>query len=217
MPADSEQVTVLRVLARTHQDSVRAAVRDSARLRSLLREYFPAALVALPNLATRTAATVLTAAPTPEAAAALSEQQLRRLLTSVRRGVPRTEPARMRAAFATGPVLRQPPAVENALSTATLAVLRTLAGTLDTIGELETALDAHFEQHPDAEIVRSQPGLGLILGARVLSEFGDDPTRFPDAASRRAYAGAAPITRASGRSPVVLMRRAGKALRNEAW
>jgi transposase len=52
------------------------------------------------------------------------------------------------------------------------------------------------------------PGLGLILGARVLSEFGDDPTRFIDAASRRAYAGAAPITRASGRSRVVLLRRA---------
>jgi len=52
------------------------------------------------------------------------------------------------------------------------------------------------------------PGLGLILGARVLGEFGDDPTRFADAVSRRAYAGAAPITRASGRSRVVLMRRA---------
>lgn len=56
--------------------------------------------------------------------------------------------------------------------------------------------------------MRSLPGLGLILGARVLGEFGDDPTRFGDAASRRAYAGAAPITRASGRSRVVMMRRA---------
>lgn len=86
------------------------------------------------------------------------------------------------------------------MATATLAVVRTLSATLDAIAELETALDAHFEQHPDAEIVRSLPGLGLILGARVLSEFGDDPTRFTDAASRPAYAGAAPITRASGRS-----------------
>lgn len=208
MPADSEQVTALGVLARAHQDAVRAGVRDAARLRCLLREFFPAALVALPNLNTRTAVTVLAAAPTPGAAAALSEDQLRQLLAGIRRGVPRTLPARMRTAFTAGQVLRQPPVVEAAMATAAQAVVRTLSATLDAIAELETALDAHFEQHPDAEIVRSLPGLGLILGARVLSEFGDDPTRFTDAASRRAYAGAAPITRASGRSRVVLMRRA---------
>lgn len=84
MPADSEQVTALGVLARAHQDSVRAAVSDAARLRLLLREYFPAALAALGNLATRTAVTVLSAAPTPDAAAALSQDQLRRLLSSTR-------------------------------------------------------------------------------------------------------------------------------------
>ncbi|MGH3801842.1 MAG: transposase [Pseudonocardiaceae bacterium] len=53
------------------------------------------------------------------------------------------------------------------------------------------------------------PGLGLILGVRVLGEFGDDPTRFSDAASRRAYAGSAPITRVSGKLTLVLLRRAG--------
>jgi transposase len=52
------------------------------------------------------------------------------------------------------------------------------------------------------------PGLGLILGAHILAEFGDDPTRFPEAASRRAYAGTAPITRASGKLKLVLLRRA---------
>ena len=31
------------------------------------------------------------------------------------------------------------------------------------------------------EIYRNQPGLGAILGARVLAEFGDDPTRYTDA------------------------------------
>jgi|SRR5437764_3639529 transposase len=136
--------------------------------------------------------------------AALSEDQLRQLLAGIRRGVPRSLPARMRDAFTAGQTLRQPPVVEAAMATAAQAVLRTL----DAIAELETVLDAHFEQHPDAEIVRSLPGLGITLGAGVLAEFGDDPNRFVDAASRRAYAGAAPITRASGRSRVVLMRRA---------
>ena len=73
-----------------------------------------------------------------------------------------------------------------------------------------TALEAEqasgFEQHPDAEIIRSLPGLGTILGGRVLGEFGDDPDRYADSKSRKNYAGAAPITRASGRSRAVLAR-----------
>ena len=36
----------------------------------------------------------------------------------------------------------------------------------------------HFETHPDADIYRSLPGLGVVLGARVLGEFGDDPNRY---------------------------------------
>jgi len=46
----------------------------------------------------------------------------------------------------------------------------------------------------------------MILGARVLAEFGDDPNRFADAKSRKNYAGTSPITKASGKSHVVLAR-----------
>ncbi|MGW5151736.1 transposase [Rhodococcus koreensis] len=44
---------------------------------------------------------------------------------------------------------------------------------------------------------RSVPGLGPILAARVLAEVGDDPARFATANGLRAFAGTAPITRAS--------------------
>jgi len=81
-----------------------------------------------------------------------------------------------------------------------------IAPLVQQIAELEARLGEHFDRHPDAEILRSLPGLGLVLGARVLGEFGDDPTRFADARGRKAYAGTAPITRASGRSRVVLAR-----------
>jgi hypothetical protein len=64
----------------------------------------------------------------------------------------------------------------------------------------------HFGQHRDAEIISSQPGLGPVLGARVLAEFGDDPDRYTDAKSRKSYAGASPITRASGKKEVVVAR-----------
>ena len=54
--------------------------------------------------------------------------------------------------------------------------------------------------------MRSQPGLGPVLAARVLAEFGDDPHRYADARARRNYAATSPITRASGTRRVVLAR-----------
>jgi transposase len=67
-------------------------------------------------------------------------------------------------------------------------------------------VQAYFGQHPDAEIILSQPGLGPILGARVLGEFGDDPMRYADAKSRKNYAATSPITRASGKKKTVMAR-----------
>ena len=67
-------------------------------------------------------------------------------------------------------------------------------------------MEQGFGQHPDAEIYRSQPGLGMILGARVLAEFGDDPDRYADAKARKNYSGMSPITKASGTRRVVLAR-----------
>ena len=193
------------MLARAHQDMVWARQQDTNRLRSLLREFFPAALTAFADLTTKTALTVLAAAPTPAAAAALTRANLIALLHAAGRGTRPADAARLVEVFAQ-PQLHQPPAVEDAMGEAVRAIVRTVAATSESIKDLEKALNASFEQHPDAEILDSLPGLGLVLGARVLSEFGDDPNRFTHAASRRAYAGTAPITRASGRHRAVLAR-----------
>ena len=69
---------------------------------------------------------------------------------------------------------------------------------------LQGQVEDHFGQHPDAEIYRSQPGMGAILGARVLGEFGDDPHRYADGKARRNYAATSPITRASGKKKAVM-------------
>ena len=74
------------------------------------------------------------------------------------------------------------------------------------ISALAQALEADFEQHPDAVVVRSLPGLGIILGARVLGEFGDDPNRYTSAKCRKNYAGTSPQTVASGKKRAVLAR-----------
>ena len=76
------------------------------------------------------------------------------------------------------------------------------------VAALEQQLASQFNAHPDAAIVRSQPGLGVVLGARVLGEFGDDPERYQTAKGRKAFAGTAPVTRSSGLHTVVVARAA---------
>lgn len=82
-----------------------------------------------------------------------------------------------------------------------LALLHQLDATCQAAEELAQAVEELFPRHPDAEILLSIPSLGIQLAARVLAEVGDDHNRFADADARglKAYAGGAPVTRASGK------------------
>ncbi len=96
--------------------------------------------------------------------------------------------------------------VAEAMGASVRALVGVIAELVAQTTGLEAELSNRFEQHPDAKVIRSLPGLGMVLGARVLGEFGDDPNRFADAKSRKNYAGTSPITRASGKHHVVLAR-----------
>jgi transposase len=103
--------------------------------------------------------------------------------------------------------MRQLPLVEQAMGRQALALLRQLDAACAAADDLEQATVESFNQHPDAGIITSFPGLGPLTGARVPAETGDDRSRFQDAKGLKAYAGAAPITRASGKTTAVLHRR----------
>lgn len=211
LPADTELAQAIRVLARAQQDAVWSRQQIGNQVRSLLKEFYPAALAAfatLPEggLVRRDARTVLAAAPTPAQAAKLTRTQLRSLLTQAgRRRYLDRDIEKLREIFR-GDYLRQPPQVEAAMGIQLGALLRQLDAACTAVDELAEAAIAHFERHPDAAIVTSFPGLGKLAGARVLAEIGDDRTRFADARGLKAYAGSAPITRASGKKTVVLHR-----------
>jgi transposase len=205
LPADSPTARAIEVLARAHQDLIWSRQHEVNRLRSLLAGYYPAALAAFGDLTTRTAMTVLTAAPTPAHAARLTTGDLLDLLAAAGRGRRRSEAQRLAAVFA-APQMRQPTEVEQAMGAAATAITGAITAMNTGIAALQQQIDHSFEQHPDAAIYHSMPALGSVLSARVLGEFGDDRTRWPDPASRRAYAGSAPITRASGKRRLVLAR-----------
>src|SRR3954466_5929896 len=171
----------------------------------MLREFFPAALLAFDDLAAPDVLELLGRAPDPVSAARLSTGQITAALTRAhRRDVP-AKAATIQAALRAGR-LAQRPALAGAYA-ATVRAEAAILTTLNTeIATLQGQVEAHFGQHPDAEIYLSQPGLGVVLGARVLAEFGDDTTRYADARARKNYAGTSPITRASGKKKTVLAR-----------
>ncbi|MDT0484504.1 IS110 family RNA-guided transposase [Streptomyces doebereineriae] len=207
LPADTDLARAIAVLARAQQDATWNRQQLANQLRSLLREYYPAALNAFTawqnGLCRPEARELLKLAPTSTQAARLTRAQLRSALKRAgrTRGI-EAEADRLREVFR-GDYAHQPTRVEEALGKQMLALIRQLDAACVATDELAKAVEEEFAQHPDAEIICSFPGLGVQLGARVLAEVGDDRRRFTDARGLKAYAGSAPVTRSSGKKHYV--------------
>jgi len=206
---DSALAEGIKVVARTHQTMIWDRQRHVLRLRSTLREYFPAALDAFEGVIGDLTGTdvleLLERAPDPDTAARLSRSQIAAALRRARRHHVDAKTEQIQTVLR-AEALRQP-AVLAAAYAATVRALAAVIGVLNTqITVLQGQVEAHFGRHPAVEIYRSQPGLGEVLGARVLGEFGDAPHRYLDARARKNYAGTSPITRASGKKKIVLAR-----------
>jgi transposase len=202
---DSAQAEAVKVLTRAHKALIWERTRHVLRLRHALREFFPAALVAFDDLTAADALDLLSAAPDPASAAALSHERIDAALKRARRRG-RAAKAEAIAAALRAEHLGQPAVVTAAYAATVRAQVAILTVLNTEIKTMEEQVEAHFGQHPDAEIYLSQPGLGVVLGARVLAEFGDDKDRYADARARKNYAGTSPITRQSGKRKFVLAR-----------
>jgi len=203
---DTPGAEAIKVLARGHQNLIWARNRHTNQLRNALREYYPAALEAFSDLADRDTLAVLDRAPTPTQGARLSINQIRSALQrggrqrNLERRAAEIQPALRNKQLAAATPIAQ------AFAATTTAAVGIIAELNRQIADLEKVLADHFEQHPDADIYLSLPGLGDVLGARVLGEFGDDPDRYANAKSRKNSAGTSPLTIASGRKRAVLAR-----------
>ena len=218
---DSALAEAVKLAARTHQSLIWDRTRQILRLRSALREFFPAALKAYNELDASDTLQLLRLAPEPDQAARLTKRQVLAALARARRRNPEVVADQIMAVLRAGE-LRQAPPVQAAFAAIVAAQVEVIATLNDQIDALGEVVADHFGRHPDAELITSLPGLGVILAARVLGEFGDDPARYVDAKARKAYAGTAPITRASGTKKVVMARyarnkRLGDALQQWAF
>jgi transposase len=206
LPVISEGGLAVKALARQHQEAVWALHQTVSRLRSVLLEFYPQALRAFPNLQHKAALAVLAAAPTPRQGQRLTDKRVIALLHRCGR---RNDPSlveQIRKDLATSS-LRQPAPVEAALGRTLTSLIGIVIAMQSAVAELELALSVEFDQHRLAPVLRSAPGLGPILAARVLAEIGDDPDRFATAEGLRGFAGTAPVTIASGRSSYVKARK----------
>ena len=202
---DSPDAGAVKVVARTHKTLIWERTRQVQRLRYQLREYFPAALEAFADLDAPDALELLAKAPDPARAARLTRAQVSAALKRARR---RDIPAKATAILAAlrSDQLGQPEAVTAAYAVTARSLIAVITVLNEQVKALESQVEADFGRHPDAEIYRSQPGLGSVLGARVLGEFGDDPHRYASGKARKNYAATSPLTRASGKKKVVTAR-----------
>ncbi|MEO1064942.1 MAG: IS110 family transposase [Actinomycetota bacterium] len=204
---DSAEVSALKIVARSHQNLIWARTRHVLQLRNVLLEYYPGIIAAAEGkVGSRDALAVLAAAPRPDDAARLTSARIAAIL---RRGgreryVERT--AQRFAQHLKAEHLQANESITSACAASARALVAIIATFDAEIEQLESELAERFNAHDQATVIRSLPGLGTILGARLLAEFGDDPDRYDSARARRNYAGTSPITRASGKSKAVLAR-----------
>jgi len=202
---DSPAAAGIKVLARTHKTMIWERTRQVQRLRHQLREYFPAALDAFGDLDAPDTLELLAKAPDPQRARKLTRAQVSAALKRARRRNIAERATAILVALRSGQ-LGQPAALTAAYAATARSLIAVITALNEQVTTLQGQVEEHFGQHPDAEIILSQPGMGAILGARVLAEFGDDPHRYADGKSRRNYAATSPITRVSGKKKVVTAR-----------
>jgi transposase len=202
---DSAGAEAIKVAARAHQTLTWERTRQVQRLRHQLREYFPAALEAFEDLDAPDALELLARAPDPARAARLTRAQVTAALKRARRRDIAGKTGAILAALR-GEQLHQPQPVASVYAAAVSSLTVIIAALNGEIANMEQQVTACFRRHPDAAIYLSQPGLGEILGARQLGEFGDDPHRYASARARKNYAATSPVTRQSGKKKIVMAR-----------
>ncbi len=193
------------MVARAHKTLIWERARQVQRLRQNLLDYFPAAIAAFADLDAPDALELLAKAPDPGRAARLTRAQVSAVLKRARRRDIAGKATAILAALRT-PQLTQPPAVTAAYAASVRSLIAVIITLNEQVKVMQGEVEAVFGRHPDAEIYLSQPGLGLILGARVLGEFGDDPDRYASGKARKNYAATSPLTRASVKKKVVVAR-----------
>ena len=194
----------LQALVRLRDDHVAAKTAASNQLGALLDAHWPGAKQLFFRLASKIALAFLAEFPTPQAAAQLDQAEL---AAFCRRHAYRggRHPAELleRLRSAPRPPVGLDPTVLAQLVGAQTQLLATL---LATIAELDQAIGNRLGKHPKVGLLARLPRVGQLSHAQLLAELGPILDRASSAEHAAAQAGAAPVTRASGKTSSVHFR-----------
>lgn len=103
-----------------------------------------------------------------------------------------------------------PITTDRAVIKSSLIIVKMLVGQIsqinNTIEEFDGELKSLYDNHPDKNIFDSFPGSGKALGPRLAAAWSSDRNRYESADSVQKYSGIAPITKASGKTKIVVRR-----------
>ena len=212
---DNPLVIEIREWSRVDEDLGGELTRLTNQLRDLVYRSMPGVLTVCPAADDAWFWALLAAAPTPAAQRRLSEANLRHVLRDYR--MRRLSAKDLREVLQQPPVFTAPGVVEAVAAHITLLLPRlqlVAAQRRESERQLERLLD-RLEQdqapagdpreHSDIAIVRSMPGIGTRIAARMLAE-ASQPLVDRAYHVLRACMGVAPVTKQSGRRRIVAMR-----------
>ena len=201
----STQTRALRAVVRTRTDLVDQRVAASNQLSACLEAFWPGALAVFADIESEIALAFLERSPTPQAAAHLGEARMRAFC--VKHGYCGRRPAaELVARLRTAPAGLADTTEADARRDAVLAMVRVLRALNAAIKDLDRSVAAHLGEHPDAPIFTSLPRSGQINAAQVLAEWGDCRPAYDSPDAVAALAGAAPVTKQSGKHHAVHFR-----------
>jgi len=146
---DTDLVEAVQLLARAHQTAVGERTCQVLRLRSTLRQYFPAAVAAFEDLAAKDSLLLLEQVPSPELAAKLPRSELVAALRAARR-IHVEAKADAILALLQAPALRQSVTAEAAFAAIVQGQLGLITALNNQITRLLEVLAEHLERHPVA-------------------------------------------------------------------
>jgi len=186
----------IRLLVGRRRDLVEAQTQRLARMHDLLVGIFPG-LEACLDLKTKGPLHLLTKFVTPAELRTAGKKRLVRHLRAAG-GLPKVEALADRALTAAADQAIAVPAERMTARLIRELAAEALASRTRLI-ELDRELEALLDRHPDAALIRSLPGMGVVLSAELIAEAGN-LSRFRSADALASAAGMAPILRQSGRS-----------------
>lgn len=204
---DSEHIQEIKMLCRDQDTLIEDATRLTNRLTACLKEYYPVALELFSKITLPVALDFLKSYPTLESARSASVPELAAFLKAHRHPQPNLTARRIYEKLH-APQLEASRATTRAKSRFLLVIIAQLEPILKEIHAYDEEITRLFKSHPDSFIFTSLPGVGPRLAPRLLAGWGEDRSRYENAAVMQALAGTSPVLYQSGKYRFARQRRA---------